>query len=214
MSLTTTVSPLAGIVLAGGASRRMGRPKAWLPFGRGPVGPETMLQRVVRLVSSVAQPIVVVAAPGQALPPLPSDALLASDDWPGEGPLAALVTGLRRLVGRADAAYVCGCDVPLLVPAFVTALAGRLADRQIAVPIHHGHLRPLPAVCRLTVLPAAERLLADGERSLTSLCQAAAACRIDAEALRSVDPDLRSLLNVNTPADCAQALRLADAVPT
>ena len=51
------------VVLCGGESRRMGRPKAWLEFGK-----EVMLERVVRLVSTVAWPIVVVAAPGQDLP--------------------------------------------------------------------------------------------------------------------------------------------------
>ena len=55
------------VVLCGGESRRMGRPKAWLPFG-----PELMLQRVVRLVGTVARPIVVVAAPGRIFRNFPS----------------------------------------------------------------------------------------------------------------------------------------------
>jgi molybdenum cofactor guanylyltransferase len=54
-----------GIVLCGGRSTRMGSSKALLPFG-----PETMLQRVVRLLSSVVSPIVVVAAVNQELPEL------------------------------------------------------------------------------------------------------------------------------------------------
>ncbi|MGZ6054814.1 MAG: molybdenum cofactor guanylyltransferase, partial [Isosphaeraceae bacterium] len=56
---------VGAVILCGGESRRMGQPKAWLPFG-----PERMLQRVVRLVSTVTGPIVVVAAPGQELPSL------------------------------------------------------------------------------------------------------------------------------------------------
>ncbi|HUR55514.1 MAG TPA: NTP transferase domain-containing protein, partial [Gemmataceae bacterium] len=56
----------AGIVLCGGRSSRMGRAKAWLPFGG-----ETMLQRVVRVVGEVVSPVVVVAAAGQDVPPLP-----------------------------------------------------------------------------------------------------------------------------------------------
>ena len=55
-----------GIVLCGGKSTRMGVAKAVLPFG-----PETMLQRVVRLLGTVVAPIVVVAARDQELPPLP-----------------------------------------------------------------------------------------------------------------------------------------------
>ena len=60
-------SNFAGIVLAGGQSRRMGVLKAWLPFG-----PERMLPRVVRLVGEVVRPVVVAAAAGQQLPDLPS----------------------------------------------------------------------------------------------------------------------------------------------
>ena len=48
---------VAGVVLCGGQSSRMGRPKAWLP-----ITGELMLPRVVRLVSEVVSPVVVVAA--------------------------------------------------------------------------------------------------------------------------------------------------------
>ncbi len=58
----------------------MGQPKAWLRFG-----PEFMLQRVVRLVSSVVGPIVVVAAPGQELPELPETVFVARDPERGAG---------------------------------------------------------------------------------------------------------------------------------
>ncbi|MCA9117229.1 MAG: NTP transferase domain-containing protein, partial [Planctomycetaceae bacterium] len=54
---------VAGIVLCGGRSSRMGQPKHLLPFGD-----ETMLQRVVRTLSAVVSPVVVVAARGQQLP--------------------------------------------------------------------------------------------------------------------------------------------------
>ena len=64
---------LGAVVLCGGESRRMGRAKAWLPFGS-----EVLLQRVVRLVGAVARPIVVVAAPGQQLPELPAGVAIAA----------------------------------------------------------------------------------------------------------------------------------------
>ena len=64
-----------GIVLCGGKSTRMGVPKATLPFG-----PETMLQRVVRLLGTVVSPIVVVAAREQSLPQLPDGVMVAHDE--------------------------------------------------------------------------------------------------------------------------------------
>src|SRR5439155_6499278 len=101
----------AGIVLCGGQSSRMGRPKAWLPFAG-----ETMLGRVVRLLGTVVSPLLVVAAPGQDVPPLPCDVEVVRDPERGRGPLQGLAAGLEALTGRAGAAYVSSCDVPFLQP--------------------------------------------------------------------------------------------------
>src|SRR5205809_6187475 len=105
---------VGGIVLCGGQSKRMGRPKAWLPFGD-----EVMLQRVVRILGGVVGPVVVVAAPDQELPALPDSVLIVRDEEKGRGPLQGLAAGLTALEGRADAAYLSSCDVPFLRPAFV-----------------------------------------------------------------------------------------------
>ena len=77
-----TTQRVGGVVLCGGQSSRMGRPKAWLPFGD-----ELMLPRVVRLLSDAVSPIVVVAAPEQVVPPLPADVQVVRDEEKGRGPL-------------------------------------------------------------------------------------------------------------------------------
>src|SRR5947199_10820375 len=99
-SLKSKAARVAGLVLAGGQSTRMGRPKATLPFG-----PELMLQRVVRLLGSVVQPIVVVAAPGQQLPPLPADIIVVRDEREQRGPLEGLAAGLAAISPHVGAAY-------------------------------------------------------------------------------------------------------------
>src|SRR5437764_9686309 len=99
----------AGVVLCGGQSSRMGRPKAWLPFAG-----ELMLPRVVRLLGEAVAPIIVVAAPGQDLPPLPSKVKIVRDEEKGRGPLQGLSAGLAALEGEADAAFASSCDVPFL----------------------------------------------------------------------------------------------------
>ena len=88
---------VAGVVLCGGRSRRMSRPKAWLP-----VAGELMLARVVRLLGQAVEPIVVAAAPGQDVPLLPNDVSIVRDEDEGLGPLAGLAAGLKALHGRAD----------------------------------------------------------------------------------------------------------------
>src|SRR5262245_40439806 len=98
---------VGGVVLCGGESRRMGRPKAWLPFGG-----ERMLPRVVRVLTEVVSPVVVVAAPDQEVPPLPASVHVVRDEERGRGPLEGLAAGLAALAGKADAAYLSSCDVP------------------------------------------------------------------------------------------------------
>jgi molybdopterin-guanine dinucleotide biosynthesis protein A len=92
----------------------MGKPKAWLPFGD-----EFMLQRVVRILREVVEPVGVVAAPGQDVPPLPPEVRIVRDEIEGRGPLGGLAAGLAALEGEADAVHLSSCDVPLLQAEFV-----------------------------------------------------------------------------------------------
>ena len=87
------------IVLCGGKSSRMGYSKAMLPFG-----PERMLQRVVRLVGEVVprENIVVVAAEGQELPPLPEEITVTHDRQAHRGPLEGLACGLAALAEKVE----------------------------------------------------------------------------------------------------------------
>src|SRR5262249_28004534 len=137
------------IVLCGGHSRRMGRPKAWLPFG-----PELMLQRVVRLVGEAAGPVVVVAAPGQDLPALPDGVAVVRDPISDRGPLQGLAAGLAALPESVELAYTTATDVPFLRPAWVARLVELIGDRDLAIPEIGGFLHPLAALYRrATVLP-------------------------------------------------------------
>ena len=199
---------VGGIVLCGGHSRRMGRPKATLPFG-----PELMLPRVLRLLHEVVQPLVVVAAPRQELPPLPPDVLVARDRREGCGPLEGLCVGLTALDGRADAAYATSCDVPLLVPEFVRHAISLLAEHQVVVPVEGEFHHPLAAIYRTSVLPAMAALLDAGRLRPVFLYDAVDTRRVPVAEFRSLDPDLRTLTNLNQPQDYLAALRAAGFEP-
>src|SRR5438876_4827833 len=135
---------IGGIVLCGGQSKRMGRPKAWLPFAG-----ELMLQRVVRLLRQAVSPLVVVAAPEQEVPPLAAEIQIVRDEEKGRGPLQGLAAGLEALDGQAEAAYLSSCDVPFLQPGFVRRLIELLGDHAICVPHVDGFHHTLAAVYRL-----------------------------------------------------------------
>jgi molybdopterin-guanine dinucleotide biosynthesis protein A len=187
------------IVLCGGRSTRMGRDKASLPFGE-----ETLLQRVVRILRGVVDEVIVVARPGQALPPLPAGVRRATDEVADQGPLGGLAPGLAA--ARAEALYVTACDVPFLAPAFVEALFDALGDADVAVAQAEGFTHPLAGVYRRGVLPRVRRLLAEGRLRPVFLHEEVRTVRVPAEALRAADPDLRSLENLNTPEAYAEAL--------
>src|SRR4051794_18935805 len=116
---------LGAVVLCGGQSRRMGQPKAWLPFGS-----ERLLQRVVRLVGSGIGdgPIVIVAAPDQVCPPLPDSSTIVRDPVTGRGPLQGLAAGLAALPRSVELAYASATDVPFLEPAWIGRLGELIGD--------------------------------------------------------------------------------------
>jgi molybdopterin-guanine dinucleotide biosynthesis protein A len=192
---------VGGVILCGGESKRMGRPKAWLPFGD-----ELMLPRVVRLLGEVVSPLVVVAAPGQDVPLLPPDVTVVRDDERGRGPLQGLAAGLRALEGRADAAYASSCDVPFLQPAFVRRLIELLGDHHICVPRVGDYHHPLAAVYRVEVVEAVERLLQANRLRPVFLFEAVPTRVVEAAELADVDLSFRTLRNLNTPEEYAAAL--------
>ncbi len=186
----------------------MGVPKATLPFG-----PETMLQRVVRLLGSVVAPVVVVAAPEQSLPELPEGVIVTRDERGERGPLEGLRAGLKALPSSVDITYVTSCDVPLLVPAFVERMVELLGDHDIAVMEVDGFPHPLSAVYRCDTLPQVESLLAKDRLRPVFLFDAVRTRRVLPEEMVSVDPELRTLRNLNTREDYLAALAEAGLSP-
>lgn len=193
---------IGGIVLCGGQSSRMGQPKAWLPFGN-----EVLLQRVVRLLREVLSPIVVVAAPGQELPDLPSDVLIARDEREAQGPIGGMAAGFAALRGQVTAAYVSACDVPLLKPAVVRLICEQLGAADVVIPVDGQFPQPLAAVYRLTLEPRLQEMLETGQLRVVRLWDGATVKQIAIETLRDLDPDLDSFRNANTPDEFA-AIRL------
>ena len=193
---------VGGIVVCGGQSKRMGRPKAWLPFAG-----ELMLPRVLRRLGEAVGPCVVVAAPDQALPPLPPGVDVVRDEAKGRGPLQGLAAGLKGLQGRADAAFASSCDVPFLNPHFVRRMIELLGDKQICVPYVGGYHHPLAAVYRLEVAAAVERLLVEDRLRPVFLFDLVPTRVVEAAELAEVDPTFQTLRNLNTPEEYEAALR-------
>jgi molybdopterin-guanine dinucleotide biosynthesis protein A len=186
----------------------MGRPKAWLPFG-----PEVFLQRTVRILRGVVDPVVVVASPGQTLPALPGSVIVAHDDRPYFGPLNGLAAGLAALTGRAQIAYLSSCDAPFLSPDFVRRIVTGVGELDVCLPEVDGFKHPLAAAYRVNVLPVVRELLASGHLRPVFLAERLPTRVLTAAEVAEVDPTLGSLQNVNTPGEYEAALKDAGYLP-
>lgn len=206
----------AGIVLAGGASSRMGVPKASLDWHGTP-----LLAHVAAIVADAVAPgpVVVVHAAGQELPPLPAGVETVEDTVPAQGPLQALHDGLRAVEDRADAAFLGCTDAPFLHAGLVRLLLDRLAadGADAVLPESGGRRHYGAAAYRVDLAAEAGRLLAAGNRRLAALVDGVRTVVLpEAElrrALSAVDPELRALDDVDTPAEWAAALASGEPSP-
>ena len=146
------------------------------------------------------------AAQEQELPALPAEVIVTRDEREAKGPLEGLRAGLKALPPSVDAAYVTSCDVPLLVPGFVERMLELLGEHDIAVMEIDGFTHPLSAVYRRSVLPQVEALLAQDRLRPFFLFEAMRTRRVTPAEMREVDPDLRTLRNLNTREDYEAAL--------
>jgi molybdenum cofactor guanylyltransferase len=194
----------------------MGRPKASLEWHGS-----TLLHRVTGIVSrAVEGPVVVVRAPDQELPVLPTGVHVVEDAAEGRGPLQGLAAGLAAVADTSTVAYVSSTDVPLLHPAFVRAVlrAGTSEDVDVALPIVHGYRHPLAAAYSTSLVPAVERLIAEDRMRPAFLFEESRVRELTEEELlrdselAEADPELLSVLNLNEPDDYERAR--ARAAPT
>jgi molybdopterin-guanine dinucleotide biosynthesis protein A len=179
------------IILCGGLSSRMGRPKALLPW-RG----ITMVEHVTAALKRVVPEVIVVASAELQLPPL--DALVVRDREPHRGPLAGLRDGLEAL--QADLAFVTGVDAPFITPAFVKTI---LSLGCAAAPEVGGFVQTLAAAYPKSLAAKAGELLKQKHMGLRDLLEAANFRRVSAAEL----PDLESIRGFNTPEEYLAAER-------
>jgi molybdopterin-guanine dinucleotide biosynthesis protein A len=177
------------LILAGGASRRMGRDKVALP-----VGETTLIEHLLQRVSPVVDEAIVaggsVTAPG---------ARLVVDHYPGAGPLAGMHAGF--IAAHHPWVWVVACDLPDVEPALLELLVSMAEGVDAVVPIVGGEQQGLCALYRCDLAPRIEALLQTNVHSVRALLAAIGVRYLDESELRRVDPQLRSFRNLNTPAD-------------
>jgi molybdopterin-guanine dinucleotide biosynthesis protein A len=197
----------SAIVLAGGASTRFGGDKLSAALDGRP-----LLDHALEAVGAIANPVVVVIAPDAVSPPMPPAlahrVTVMRDVVAHRGPLAGLAAGLVALadIDRGDdaAAVVVGGDMPHLVPAVLELLAAAV-DTDPGAGAATLEVDP-PCVLPFAVRPSSagpvvDALLRDDRRALRALIDLLTVAVVPAATWQALDPEGRTLDDVDTPAD-------------
>lgn len=177
-------------VLAGGASRRMGRPKAALPWGAG-----NLLEFQTGRLSLLFREVFVVVKETPDFPIGPARVVLEN------APDPAAIHGLARALEEADdRVFVLAVDLPAVTHDVVREIVRRAeATSALAlIPESAGRLQPLAAVWRRGAARFARNRIARGELSLSGLAEEVGAEILPERDWRGLDPSGRSFANLNT----------------
>jgi len=194
------VTPVHGLILAGGSSSRMQRDKAALQY-RG----KSQLDRAFELAARHVSRVFVSVRPSQVGDPARARHPMIVDSIAGEGP----IVGIRSaLAAHPQVAWlVLACDLPFLSDAALSQLLRERDPTAVATAYrstHDGLPEPLCAIWEPAAAAALAAYEAEGGR-----CPRKFLIR---QAVPLLEPkDRRALDNVNTPEEYSRALASLDA---
>jgi molybdopterin-guanine dinucleotide biosynthesis protein A len=195
--------PAAGMLLTGGASRRMGTNKADLVLVPGT---ETLARRTARLLAATTDPAIEV---GPGYTDLPS----VTDDVAGAGPLHAIISGLRLLddltkndLNRDYPVLIVATDLPFLTPNLLAWLAAQPGSSSV-VPVAGGRAQTLCARYPRSDLHRVAELTREGKKSMRDLLAVIQPVLVGEDEWARVALDRRALFDIDTPEDLDVARR-------
>lgn len=198
------ITDVAGVLLAGGKSRRMGEDKRFIL-----VGQRTLFERTCTVLSELFEQVCVVIA--QDSPSLQADVPVVRDLMPDGGSLGGLYTGLRW--AKTPHIFLAACDMPFLNPNVIRYMV-RLKDQvDIVISQWSTRLQPTHAVYGQNCLPVIEEMMNLHNKKIHSMIDhPALRVRLIAEReIRQIDRDGHSMVNINTPSDLEHARLVHDA---
>ena len=184
---------IGGLLLTGGASRRLGFDKAELRLGG-----ERLADRGARVLRDVCDPVLEVG-PGR------SPLHVVDEPSPGEGPLVALVAGAQvlRRTGGDGSVLLLAVDLPFAESSLLAWLASHPADGSVVPTDAAGEPQPCCARYSVDALATAASLVATGKRSLRALLEATPTELVGPDQWRQV-AEPNALDDADTPEDVAR----------
>jgi molybdopterin-guanine dinucleotide biosynthesis protein A len=190
---------VTGIILAGGQSRRMGRDKAFLPFGRG-----VLIERVIEVIQQVTSDLILITnSPEQyqrfGLP-------MFTDVIPDAGSLGGIYTGL--VSAKTPHGLCLACDMPFVKPDFLRLLCDTAAEADVVIPRNADDFQPLCAVYSQACQAPIQQKIAAGRLKITGFFGQVHVRIIDGALLAHYDPYDVMFFNANTPEEYVKAQQL------
>jgi len=199
------ISRLGALILSGGHSRRMGQDKADLSLGEW-----TMLEHIIHRISPMSSIVVVVGKQAAQVKGRFPKVVFLEDEFPERGPLEGMRVGLRYLQESCQFAWVTPCDCPLVSLPLIQNMVSLAAGYDAVVAEIGSRICGIPAVYRpASVVETIESLLAEQQGSVRGLVSQLKTKWVDEAFVRSIDPQLYSFFNVNTPEDYQRLLSLS-----
>ncbi|WP_127534329.1 molybdenum cofactor guanylyltransferase [Paenibacillus kobensis] len=186
---------LTGVILAGGANRRMGgERKALLPFGGKPL----IVRQLERMAELCEERIIVTDDPKPYLPVVDRSVRIITDFYEGCGPLGGLHAALS--LAKHSAVWAVGCDMPFISADAARLLLSRKQDGfDAVVPLAGGELHPLHGIYDRAAATQIEALLKQGETALSALLKPLFWSEISDSVLSENGIDLMCVTSFKTP---------------
>ncbi len=183
-------SDISGVILAGGRSRRYGRNKALVKIDGVP-----LIERVIKVMRSVFQNLILVTNTPDEYSYLKIP--MYEDLIKGLGPLGGIFTGLSVI--SDDAGFFVACDMPSLNRELICYMVEKRKRFDAVIPRVSWKMETLHAIYSKVCLPQIRRLIDLHEYQVFRFFSEVSIRYIDEDELRSVDPELRSFFNINSP---------------
>lgn len=197
--VSDTPPRIAAAILAGGKARRMGGAnKAGLRIGN-----ERIIDRQLRLLRQIADPVFIVAASADPFQEL--EITVVPDVVPGAGPLGGIYTALTA--SPCARTLIVACDLPYLSLPLLQRLAAP-SDADLVIPRTARGYEPLCAAWSAACAGPIRRRIQSGTLKTALVVEELRVEEIGPEVLASCDPQGLLFVNVNTPHDYERARRL------
>jgi molybdenum cofactor guanylyltransferase len=191
--------PVSVLVLAGGRSRRLGIDKALLH-----IDGEWLLQRIVQRLQTLSEDVQIIASDREKLATL--GVPIVPDARPGTGVLGGIYTGLESM--RCAYGLFVACDMPLLNLSLLRYMVSVASEFDVVIPRVAGEVEPLHAIYSRICLPPIDEALQRGELRPRAFFPAVRVRYVEQEEVEAFDPELRSIININTPQDLERVKKL------